>query len=216
MPAEARMPVEVFVADEQDATAVAVEVWASLAREVLELEGVAGPAELSLLFVDEATIAELNSRFLGRSGPTDVLAFPIDEEPVELGRSPDSGGPGPGSGGSEDQDPPTLIGDVLVCPAQAGRNAAEHGVGLDDEIALLVVHGILHLLGMDHLEDVEAEEMESRERELLEAAWGSRAREGAAVDGGAVAGGRGESGTAGLPPGDAGLPPGDAHVHGPG
>ena len=62
---------------------------------------------------------------------------------------------------------PTLLGDVLVCPVVAARNATEHGVTLEDEVALLVVHGLLHLLGMDHGEDEEAETMERRERELL-------------------------------------------------
>jgi probable rRNA maturation factor len=60
-----------------------------------------------------------------------------------------------------------LLGDVVVCPSVAARNATDHGVSLEDEVALLVVHGLLHLLGMDHGEDDEAETMEQRERELL-------------------------------------------------
>ncbi|MHB8505067.1 MAG: rRNA maturation RNase YbeY, partial [Acidimicrobiales bacterium] len=104
--------------------------------------------------------------FLGKDGPTDVLAFPIDEEPAESGRSPDSGGSGPGFTG-ELEEVPTLLGDVVICPAVAHRNAPEHAGTYEDELALLVVHGVLHLLGMDHLDDDEAEEMERRERELL-------------------------------------------------
>jgi probable rRNA maturation factor len=119
-----------------------------------------------MLFVDEQAISDLNKRFLGKDGPTDVLAFPIDEEPVEGGRSPDSGGTGPGFA-SEPTDLPTLLGDVVICPSVAARNAPEHAGTYDDEIALLVVHGVLHLLGMDHEEDEEAEAMEQRERELL-------------------------------------------------
>ena len=118
------------------------------------------------LFVDEGSIAELNSRFLGKDGPTDVLAFPIDEEPIESGRSPDSGGTGPGMP-SEPEDMPVLLGDIVICPAVAYRNAPEHAGTYDDELALLVVHGLLHLMGMDHQEDEEAEEMEAKERELL-------------------------------------------------
>ena len=56
---------------------------------------------------------------------------------------------------------------MVICPAVAARNAVDHGVTFDDEIALLVVHGILHLLGMDHEVDAEAERMEQREQQLL-------------------------------------------------
>lgn len=160
------MPVEVFAADEQSDQPVDTLRWARLAEAVLQEEPLAGDAELSVLFVDEASIAELNTRFLGKDGPTDVLAFPIDEEPIESGRSPDSGGTGPGMP-SEPEEMPVLLGDIVICPAVAHRNAAEHAGTYDDEMALLVVHGLLHLMGMDHQEDDEAEEMEAKERELL-------------------------------------------------
>jgi probable rRNA maturation factor len=158
--------VEVFVADEQSDYPVDTLRWARLAEAVLKEEDLAGDAELSVLFVDEPSITELNARFLGKDGPTDVLAFPIDEEPVESGRSPDSGGTGPGMP-SEPEDMPVLLGDIVICPAVAHRNAPEHAGSYEDEVALLVVHGLLHLMGMDHDEDDEAEEMEERERELL-------------------------------------------------
>jgi probable rRNA maturation factor len=158
--------VEVFAADEQSDHPVDTLRWVRLAEAVLGEEGLTGDAELSVLFVDEKSIAELNSRFLGKDGPTDVLAFPIDEEPIESGRSPDSGGTGPGMP-SEPEDMPLLLGDIVICPAVAFRNAPEHAGNYDDEVALLVVHGLLHLMGMDHQEDEEAEEMESKERELL-------------------------------------------------
>ena len=162
------MAVDVFAADEQSERAIDIERFVALARAVLDAEGVREDVEVSLLFVDEPTIAELRERFLGEAGPTDVLAFPIDEEPEPGGRSPDEGGTGPGGGlPSDERDMPTLLGDVVVCPTVAGRNAAEHEVSVDDEMALLVVHGLLHLLGMDHAEDEEAETMERRERELL-------------------------------------------------
>lgn len=161
------MSVDVFVADEQSEEHVEPDVWLALARQVLEAEGVVGDAELSLLFVDSNSIAELNSRFLGREGPTDVLAFPIDEEPFEGGRFPDSGGPGPGWSPADSTDMPLLLGDVVVCPRVAAANARERDSKLEDEIALLVVHGILHLRGYDHEEDDAAEAMEARERDLL-------------------------------------------------
>jgi len=161
-------PVEVFAADEQSAEPVDAMVLVRLAKDVLAAQGVKADSELSMLFVDETAMAELNKRFLGKDGPTDVLAFPIDDdEVVEGGRSPDSLGPGPGAD-PESSDPPNLLGDVVVCPAVAARNAPDHAGTYDDEMALLVVHGILHILGMDHVDDEEADAMERRERELLE------------------------------------------------
>jgi len=161
------MSIEVFVADEQAERPVDTLRWVRLAEAVLNEEGVRGDAELSMLFVDEAAMSDLNKRFLGKDGPTDVLAFPIDEEVVESGRSPDSGGPGPGYLPTEPSELPTLLGDLVICPLVAARNAPEHAGTYDDEIALLIVHGILHLMGSDHVEEEEAEAMERRERELL-------------------------------------------------
>jgi probable rRNA maturation factor len=156
----------VFGADEQSAHPVDTLRWIKLAEAVLADEGVRGETEVSLLFVDEDAIADLNSRFLGKEGPTDVLAFPIDEEPADSGRSPDSGGTGPGFT-VEPEEAPTLLGDVVICPAVAYRNAPEHAGTYDDELALLVVHGLLHLLGLDHEDPDEAEAMEAKERRLL-------------------------------------------------
>jgi probable rRNA maturation factor len=158
--------IEVFAADEQADQPVDTLRWVRLAEAILEEEGVRGDAELSMLFVDEQAMTDLNKRFLGKDGPTDVLAFPIDDEPIEGGRSPDSGGTGPGFT-TEPSDLPTVLGDVVICPAVAYRNAPEHAGTYDDELALLLVHGVLHLLGMDHDDDAEAEVMERRERQLL-------------------------------------------------
>jgi probable rRNA maturation factor len=158
--------VDVFAADEQQAHPMDVARWAELARRVLDERGVKGETEVSLLFVDEDAIAALNEQFLGKSGPTDVLSFPIEDEPGPTGRSPDFGGSGPGT--SAEQGEPSLLGDVVVCPAVAARNAEDHEVAFDDEVALLVVHGLLHLLGMDHGKDDEAERMEALEQQLLD------------------------------------------------
>jgi probable rRNA maturation factor len=157
--------IDVFAADEQQAHPMDVSRWAELARQVLAARGVKGETEVSLLFVDEDAMAALNEQFLGKTGPTDVLSFPIDDEPGPTGRSPDFGGSGPGT--ASELGALTLLGDVVVCPTVAARNAAEHQVSVDDEIALLVVHGLLHLLGMDHEEDAEAERMEALEQRLL-------------------------------------------------
>ncbi len=159
--------VDVFGADEQSDEPVDTIRWVGLAGAVLEAEGVRGDVEASLLFVDETAMAELNQRFLGRSGPTDVLAFPIDDDVYEGPRSADSLGPGPGAD-PEMADLPTILGDVVVCPAVARRNAPDHAGTYDDELALLVVHGVLHLLGLDHAQAAEAEKMERREQELLD------------------------------------------------
>lgn len=159
--------VEVFGADEQTSAPVDVDRWVTLARDVLVAEGVRGDAELSLLFVDESAIAELNQRFMGADGPTDVLAFPIDD-PVVAGRWPDAGSAGPDRDDPEPTDLPLLLGDVVVCPAVAERQAPTHAGTYDDELALLVVHGVLHVLGHDHAEPDETAVMQERERGLLD------------------------------------------------
>jgi probable rRNA maturation factor len=122
------------------------------------------------MFVDEKTIAELNEKFMGKSGPTDVLSFPIDDGPPDSGRVPDGGSSGPGDTG-EPEETVSLLGDVVICPKVAHERAADHAGTYEDELALLLVHGLLHLLGMDHDEDEEAVVMEARERELLQEYW---------------------------------------------
>ena len=160
------MAIDVFAADEQKDEPVDTIRWVRLAKAVLDAEGLRGEVELSMLFVDEHAIADLNERFLGEEGPTDVLAFPMDEHLTEGGRSPDSGGTGPGVN-PEPTEAPTMLGDVVLCPAVTRRNASAAGRSYEDEMALLVVHGILHLLGMDHADAEEASAMQRRERDLL-------------------------------------------------
>ena len=130
----------VFLADEQTLT-VDTEDLVRLATHVLEQRRVPSDMEVALLLVDEVTIARLNQQHLGHEGPTDVLAFPIDEP----GESPIAG--------------PAILGDVVLCPAVAHRQADERGVTLHSELQLLTVHGLLHLLGMDHAEPDEEREM---------------------------------------------------------
>jgi probable rRNA maturation factor len=187
--------VTVFVADEQAAQPVDTDRWQALALAVLDAEGVSGECELSVLFVDEGTISDLNGRFMGHTGPTDVLSFPIDGDANPPGRWPDSGGPGPDRFDDDLDDLPLLLGDVVVCPVVAERNAPGHAGSYDDEIALLVVHGILHLLGMDHADTAGREAMQARERELLAAhhgplaadPWAAVAAEAAQAEAEAVA-----------------------------
>jgi probable rRNA maturation factor len=159
-------PVQVFGADEQESVPVDVLRFVRLAQLVLTAERAPTDAELSVIFVDEKAITDLNERFLDTTGPTDVLAFPLDDDVTPGGRQPDEGGRGPGSP-PEPTDLPTVLGDVVVCPGVAQRQAPEHGRSLEEELSLLVVHGVLHLLDYDHAEPEEAERMRRRERELL-------------------------------------------------
>jgi probable rRNA maturation factor len=146
----------VSFADDQDDPLPAASLVA-LAQSVLEAEGFPADAEVSLQFVSADRIAGLNQEHMGRSGPTDVLSFPLEDLRPGVVPEPVDGGP------------PLLLGDVMVCPQVVRANAAEWGVPFDSEMALMVVHGMLHLLGYDHVEDAEAERMETREREILAA-----------------------------------------------
>jgi len=158
---------QVFATDEQSDRPVDLGRWVTLAERVLADRGIGDRTELSLMFVDEKAIAELNERFLGRSGPTDVLSFPIEDELIGPGHVPDQAASGPGRGPAEYDELPLLLGDVVICPDIAWKHAPEHAGTYDDELALLIVHGILHLLGMDHAEEGEAAAMEALEQQLL-------------------------------------------------
>ena len=157
----------VFVADEQSDVQVDPDRFAALAAHVLDAERVRAEAEMAVMFVDDETIADLHLRFLGLEGPTDVLAFPMDGELVESGRQPDQGGRGPGAQGEGDG-APVVVGDVVICPAVAARQASEHDCLVEEELELLLVHGVLHLLDYDHVDEEETAAMQARERELLE------------------------------------------------
>ena len=144
----------VFLADEQGEPVDLLQLR-HLAALVLTEEGYPDETEVTVLLVSDDEMASYNERFLDRTGPTDVLAFPVEE--LTPGFVPDH----------EPGGPPLVIGDVIVAPAYVSRQAAETEVGFDDEMALMVAHGILHLLGYDHIEDADAELMERREAELL-------------------------------------------------
>ncbi|MCW2883759.1 MAG: putative rRNA maturation factor [Streptosporangiaceae bacterium] len=132
-----------------------------LARHVLDGMQIHPLAELSLLLVDEAAMSELNEKWMGEAGPTDVLAFPMDELR-----------PGHLSGGTDDDDAPDpgLLGDVVLCPAVAAKQAEQAGHDTAAELRMLCTHGILHLLGYDHAEPEEHKEMFGLQAELL-TAW---------------------------------------------
>ena len=136
-----------------------VERLVALARFVLDELRVHPLAELSILGVDEETMAAHHLQWMDEEGPTDVMAFPMDELRP----------------GDEDDEPePGLLGDVLLCPAVAARQAKVAGHSASHELDLLCTHGILHLLGFDHAEDEEREEMFSLQSRLLRGWWSSR------------------------------------------
>lgn len=161
---------EVFCADEQSEVPIDLERWQELARAVLVDEGIRGGTELSIFFIERADIAELNEEHMGTVGPTDVLAFPIDAgEVVEVVSGPTGASRGPDRSPPDRGDLPLLLGDVVICPSIARDQAPVHAGNLDDELALLVVHGILHVLGWDHDSQDATEKMRARELQLLEA-----------------------------------------------
>lgn len=131
----------------------------ALAQHVLAAVGVHPLAELSVLLVDEESMTALHERWMNEPGPTDVLAFPMDElDPTfRTGRGTD-----------DDAEPaPTLLGDVVLCPEVARRQARTAGHAAEDELHLLATHGILHLLGYNHAEPAQEQEMFARQSELL-------------------------------------------------
>lgn len=139
-----------------------------LARHVLDRMGVSPLAELSVLLVDLEEMERLHVRWMHEPGPTDVLAFPMDELDLRGSR-----GVAHVSGhGHDDVDEPTpsLLGDVVLCPAVAERQAREAGHNMQDELQLLCTHGVLHLLGFDHGDAEEHAEMFGLQGELL-SAW---------------------------------------------
>jgi probable rRNA maturation factor len=131
---------------------------AALARHVLDGMRVHPLAELSVLLVDEAAMTELHEKWMDEPGPTDVLSFPMDELR-----------PGHMSGGADEdgETDPGLLGDVVLCPSVAEKQAREAGHGTEAELELLCAHGILHLLGYDHAEPEEHREMFGLQAELL-------------------------------------------------
>lgn len=157
--------------DEQHDHALDMSRWQKLATDVLIAERVTGQSELTVIFADEATMAELNTQFMGKQGPTDVLAFPIDA--IEASRTPGPGALsfGPTKKPIDVHDHPLLLGDVVICPAVASRQASSHAGDFESEIALLLVHGILHVLGNDHDTPEAQAAMWALERKHLEASF---------------------------------------------
>ena len=127
----------------------------SVASFVIAKMKVNPSAELSMVLLDTDAMADLHMRWMDLPGPTDVMSFPMDE--LEPGGRPDAPDPGP-----------SMLGDIVLCPQFAEKQAAAAGHSLGQELALLTVHGVLHLLGYDHAEPDEEKEMFGLQRRLLE------------------------------------------------
>lgn len=128
---------------------------ASVARFALDALHVNPAAELSILAVTEDAMSELHERWMEEPGPTDVMSFPMDEL-MDSSRRPDAPDLGP-----------ALLGDIVLCPEFARPQARKAGHGLADELHLLTVHGVLHLLGYDHGEPEQEREMFGLQTRLL-------------------------------------------------
>ncbi len=132
-----------------------VERLGELVRFVLDEEDAPDEVEVSLSFVDIPEMAMLNETYRHKEGPTDVLSFPMDEVGSEDALE------------DGDWDEPIPLGDIVIAPEVAAEQAPRYGSTFDEEVELLIVHGVLHLLGYDHVIDEEAEVMEAREEAIL-------------------------------------------------
>ena len=134
------------------------------ARYVMAQMRVHPQADLCLRLVDEAAMETLHVQWMDLPGPTDVMSFPMDElRPGREGQEPEEG----------------TLGDIVLCPSVATKQAAEAGHAPMEEMLLLTTHGILHLLGYDHAEPDEEREMFELQRQLLLTFLATRGRPGA-------------------------------------
>lgn len=148
---------EVFLADEQADPPLDLDLWRQRLADALRFTDQPDNTEVSVTFVDDSRIHELNLEFRGKDRPTDVLSFPLLEGDA-LAAEPEAG-------------MPRMLGDIVVSVETAKRQAAEYGHSLEREIGFLLIHGLLHLLGEDHETPEQEDRMRERQRQVLEA-WG--------------------------------------------
>lgn len=140
----------------------------SVARYALNRQRIHPQAELSLLLIDVDAMSALHQQWMDEPGPTDVMSFPMDE----LTPPRRDGGPAMPAIDT-DAAPPAVLGDIVLCPAVAAQQAEQAGHSLDDELHLLTVHGVLHLLGYDHAEPDEERVMFELQNDILDS-WRDR------------------------------------------
>lgn len=130
----------------------------NLATFALDFMNIDPNAELSIVMANESTMEKLHIEFMDEPGPTDVLSFPMDELRPGTPSSPTPAG---------------LLGDIVLCPSVAAKQAVAAGHETINELLLLTTHGVLHLLGYDHAEPDEEKEMFGLQREILESFYES-------------------------------------------
>jgi probable rRNA maturation factor len=138
-----------------------------LVQGALSAHGAGSDAELSLLITDDATVRGLNRRYREQDRTTDVLSFALEADGAR-----DTAGRGAAGGFVMPPGETVHLGEVIVSYPRAAAQAAERNHPVDDELALLVVHGVLHLLGYDHDRPGREREMKSLERRVLSAVGG--------------------------------------------
>ncbi|MDO8885844.1 rRNA maturation RNase YbeY [Candidatus Oleimmundimicrobium sp.] len=141
---------EILINNRQDRVEIDLAPLKKLAEFTLVSEEIDSSAELSIVFMDEEEIERLNLQYRGVEEPTDVLSFPLYEK-MPPGKT----------------ERPLILGDVIICPTVAQRNVLEDSHSLEEELNLLLVHGILHLLGYDHVDYKDKKLMKAREKEIL-------------------------------------------------
>lgn len=144
---------QISITSHRQPEALDLTAFQRLAEFTLDREEAPRNCELSIAIVDIAEMTALNEQHRGKVGPTDVLSFECDDLCAVFG-----------------PDEPIIIGDVIIAPEVAETQAAEYGHTVEEELNLLLVHGILHLLGYDHIEDADDEVMRAREQSIL-VAW---------------------------------------------
>ena len=125
--------------------------FSDLGLWVMDQMRVSTQSDLTILFVDPDPIAELHERWMSLEGPTDVMSFPMDELRPGDGKTTMEG----------------VLGDLVICPWVAAQQAAAAGHSTMQEMMLLTIHGILHLLGYDHVTPEQERQMFVRQRQLL-------------------------------------------------
>jgi probable rRNA maturation factor len=140
----------------ESGTEVEEEAILDVARFALDRLRIHPLSELSVIVVDAAAMEQLHIQWMDEPGPTDVMSFPMDELR-------------PGTPGKEDEElPQGLLGDIVLCPEVAEKQGAANGHSMDDELQLLTVHGVLHVLGFDHEEPEEKAEMFGLQKSILD------------------------------------------------
>ena len=150
----------VVITDEQEKIVIP-EDWTVKIERVAEIclqeEEIDPKAEIGLMFVDNEQIREMNKTYRDKDSATDVLSFPMYEADEAI-----------------DDEEEILLGDIVISLERAAEQAEEYGHSLEREVMYLLVHGLLHLAGYDHMEDDEKKEMRQREEELLTVIGASR------------------------------------------